>query len=716
MIGSLQRRIAEPVFDQASVAFPPPEPDKEEYSPSVDPVRPRLSAFFSEMLTFLGSTLWPRPSNGRGGLAGAWGDVRARRHEGGVMSEMLRASGAAAADGTSRRGRNAGAHALALLRAVAFAAVIGFGLFQGLHFGHPVTVFLATVLIVAVVFGLTYGLLAAVAALVAFHLLLGERAPVLTFNSEDVMLLVVFGGGVLITAVYSDSVRRRNKHARSLLEAGRSLSPHASGPALGDFFKLAKHEGLKGSQTSAAEEAQRAFVGFCIVAVGLLGGILARDQLGPFAGVLTVLTSVVIVGGAFGARFGLAAGVFAILLLNSLPGGGALGLSPMEAGFSMVIFGALGWAVGALADRLQQERGALETLVTAGRDLSASTDEGAIRQVLFDSLSKISPRGGAVQLRDEAGAVGLTTPGLERVLATRPEAADGWNVKRLAADGRDVGVVIWRFPGAGQAASIADEIAVSLIDLGASAIVRARLSLEKADMEFVARTEQLRTILLDAVSHHFRSPLAGIMGSVTGILNLPEQHDRGVRRELLLIIKEQANRLDRYVDNFLSVARLESGSIDVNLTDLSVEPLIYDVWETFGEAGGARRFLHVKVDADLIRADSSLLAQVFGNVLENAIKFSPEGSVVDVRSRKVGGRLVIDVADQGPGVPEASRARIFDRFFRSRGAKAPGLGLGLYITRSLVEILGGSVEACNRPHGEPGLIVSISLPLTEVPE
>ena len=151
----------------------------------------------------------------------------------------------------------------------------------------------------------------------------------------------------------------------------------------------------------------------------------------------------------------------------------------------------------------------------------------------------------------------------------------------------------------------------------------------------------------------------------------------------------------------------------MNLTDISLEPLIYDVWETFGEAGGARRFLHVKIDSDLVRADSSLLAQVFGNVLENAIKFSPEGSVVDVRSRKDGSRLVVEVSDQGPGVEQEYQDRIFDRFFRSRRAKAPGLGLGLYITRSLVDIMGGSVQARNRSNGEPGLVMSIALPLTE---
>ncbi|CAN7448626.1 ATP-binding protein [Phenylobacterium sp. LjRoot164] len=232
-------------------------------------------------------------------------------------------------------------------------------------------------------------------------------------------------------------------------------------------------------------------------------------------------------------------------------------------------------------------------------------------------------------------------------------------------------------------------------------------------MEFRARTEQLRTILLDAVSHHFRSPLAGILGSATSILNLPEQHDREARRELLLIIKEQANRLNRYVENFLSVARLESGAIDVNPTEVALEPLLYDVWETFGEAGGARRFLHVEVGEASVTADPALLAQVIGNILENAIKFSAEGSMVGVRARREGEAVILEFTDQGCGVAPGAEDRIFGRFFRGQGTAAPGLGLGLYITRSLVEMLGGSVRAQNRSDGEGGLVISVSLPATK---
>jgi K+-sensing histidine kinase KdpD len=291
---------------------------------------------------------------------------------------------------------------------------------------------------------------------------------------------------------------------------------------------------------------------------------------------------------------------------------------------------------------------------------------------------------------------------------------EGWRSRKLAGDGRDLGVVVWRRGRASAADPVVQDALVgALVDLGASAIARARLSAEKAEMEFVARTEQLRTILLDAVSHHFRTPLAGIMGSATSVLNLPVDHDPGARRDLLLIIKEQANRLNRYVENFLSVARLESGAIEMRPKPVMLEPFLYDVWESFGEDGGARRFLDAEIDPAPVQADPALLKQVFGNVLENAIKFSPEESVVMVRTRREAGALVVDVADEGCGVPPENRERIFQRFFRAPGARAPGLGLGLYITRSLAEMLGGGVTACERPDGRPGLVLSITLPLAE---
>lgn len=573
------------------------------------------------------------------------------------------------------------------------------------------TILMAAVLMVAVVMGLAYGVVAALFALIAYQLLVGAPLADRELATSDFPLMVLFGLGALVAGRYTDIVRKRDMQARVLLQAGQPLSSQASEPALGRFLQRVKLDGRSGERSSAAEEVQRALVSFCVVGAGLVASLIARDMLGPTAGVLCALAGVLAVGGVLGARFGFAAGMLGAVVLNQIDAAqGALGMREGDLGkaFIIVVFAAAGWGVGRVADLAQHERRTLRTIMDAGRDFSASRDEAAMRRALLDVLAKLSPRA-RVEITGDAGAERLSiSPSADKQWA---EGDPRWRVHPLASDGREVGVVRWRFPGGEGATAPLDDATRALVDLAASAIVRARLNAEKADMEFVAQTENLRLILLDAVSHHFRSPLAGILGSVTSILALPEHHDGAMRRELLLIIKEQTNRLSRYVDNFLSVARLETGAIVPNMTEVALEPLIYDVWETFGEAGGARRFLQAKIDHETLMTDPGLLGQVLGNVLENAIKYSPEGSVVDVRTETEDDRVVIRVTDRGPGIAPESQGRVFERFYRMRGVAAPGLGLGLYITRSLVEILGGSVDARNRTDGATGLVVSVSLPL-----
>ncbi|MGH6962934.1 MAG: ATP-binding protein [Phenylobacterium sp.] len=574
--------------------------------------------------------------------------------------------------------------------------------------GYLLSLVMTGLVVAAVLFGPTHGLLAVAAALIAYRLHSHRPTSALDAQALEVLLVILAALAIPWSGRYITDSKRKSR-APDEPSPTRQLDFVEIRETLADFVRRRTY-GFSWPLTLGA--VRRGLIPFVILGAATLASLLVRGSVGSEASLQILLVGVLCIAGAFGAHYGFTAGILGAVLLSGvvITDPAAALARPPGAFLALIVFSIGGWSVGALADQLQRKRGALDVLVRASREISTTTDEAVIHQVLFDSLVRLTPRSW-VETSDDSGAILLTSPASDAPTARGDGAVDGWRSRPLVADGRAVGLVRWRYLGLKTDIDIADEIAGSLVDLGASAIVRARLSVEKSEMEFVARSEHLRTILLDAVSHHFRSPLAGILGSVTGVLNLPEQHDREVRRELLLIIKEQANRLSRYVDNFLSVARLESGSIDVNLADVHLEPLIYDVWETFGEAGGARRFLQVQVDQQPIRADASLLAQVLGNVLENAIKFSPEESIVDVRSRRDGDRLVLEVTDQGVGVEAGNEDNIFRRFFRSPGAKAPGLGLGLYITRSLIEMQGGSVEARNRGDREAGLRVSLKLPV-----
>jgi two-component system sensor histidine kinase KdpD len=448
-----------------------------------------------------------------------------------------------------------------------------------------------------------------------------------------------------------------------------------------------------------------------IALAGALAGVVLTHAvtglLGAMGAMLVALAVVLTVAGRLGARAGLVAGAFtAVLIAWWLPSAEAPQAGVIQHVFEVTIFATLGLAVGSLRDGLSHEQDMRAALMRAAQELEVAGEEAAIRRTLLENLSHIDPAG-LFEVCDELG--GVIAYGRGAAAWRADEVA--WNTRALQADGRQMGVVRWRLGGPSARGS--DDLAAAMIALGGAAITRARLRSEKAEMEHVARAEHLRTVMLDAVSHHFRSPLAGILGSVTSILNLPEAHDRSVRREFLLIIKEQANRLTRYVENFISLARLESGSIEVNLCPVSLESLIYDVWDTFGEAGGARRYFQVDVETETVRSDPALLMQAFGNVLENAIKYSPEESVVEVHARRQGDNLLIEVVDQGEGASEPSLKRMFDRFYRSRTVKAPGLGLGLYVTRSLIEMLGGEIAAYNRTDGRTGLVVAMRLPIQQ---
>ncbi|MGN6366503.1 ATP-binding protein [Asticcacaulis taihuensis] len=567
---------------------------------------------------------------------------------------------------------------------------------HGMLIGGSEIALMAGVVCVSALFGFTAGMLILIVLYLTWHGVFGTPLLSPTSQTPELLLQVLFGCAVAATGLFSDAVRRRYRFDRGSLPAvGRAMPKRGPGVNIEDHLNI-WHRLVALGRMHQDPVRLIAGVGCTVICFGVAWSL--QDMLGAVTCVLIILMGTAGAAWLTGHRVGALLATVSALSLTVLPG--ALGheawLTPVNGLFSVLVFSGTGWAIGSVSDGRRHERMALRTLIQSGRAMAISNEEVVIRCQLFDGLTALA-FGGLIELiREGVDAAAL------------PDAAN-WKSSRLLAQGREVGTARWRFYGPDRQQIRADA-AIALCDLAAANIVRVRLEQEKSGMAFEARTEHLRTILLDAVSHHFRSPLAGILGSVTSILTLPDPPDPHAQRELLLIIKEQANRLSRYVDNFLSVARLESGAIEVRPAEVDLEALIYDVWESFGEAGGGRRFLKVTGVAGGLRTDPALLGQVLGNILENAIKYSEEESVVDVHIWRAEGRVMIQVTDQGPGIPPASQKRMFERFFRSPGARVPGLGLGLYITRSLVEILAGDVQASNRAHGGPGLAVTIALP------
>ncbi|MGS0998076.1 sensor histidine kinase [Rhodanobacter sp. UC4451_H18] len=229
-------------------------------------------------------------------------------------------------------------------------------------------------------------------------------------------------------------------------------------------------------------------------------------------------------------------------------------------------------------------------------------------------------------------------------------------------------------------------------------------------------TERLRSALLSSVSHDLRSPLASMIGAAGTLSSYGDKLPPAERRDLLQAILGEGQRLDRYIQNLLDMTRLGHGTLklkrDWNDSAEIVAAAVTRLRKLFPEL---RVETHLPAETVLLHVHPALIEQALFNVLENAARFSPPGKAVRVDVRSSGDRLLIDVADRGPGIPEDERARIFDMFYSvSRGDCAPqGSGMGLAICRGMIGAHGGSVEAL--PGDGIGTTIRISLPLPPPP-
>jgi len=246
---------------------------------------------------------------------------------------------------------------------------------------------------------------------------------------------------------------------------------------------------------------------------------------------------------------------------------------------------------------------------------------------------------------------------------------------------------------------------------------RRRLAGEAAAARREAEGNRIRTALLAAVSHDLRTPLAGIKAAVSSLRADDVEWDEADEAELLAGIESGADRLDHLINNLLDMSRLQTGT---------VTPLIQetDLDEVVPFALGGVPLDAVKLDVSetlpMIHADAGLLERSLANLIENAVKYSPDGVKVLVRADALhppGGpsRVELRIVDRGPGVPEEAKERIFAPFQRYGDApRGAGVGLGLAVARGFVEAMGGTVAAEDTPGG--GLTMVVSLPAVDLPE
>jgi two-component system sensor histidine kinase KdpD len=278
----------------------------------------------------------------------------------------------------------------------------------------------------------------------------------------------------------------------------------------------------------------------------------------------------------------------------------------------------------------------------------------------------------------------------------------------LTASGKPVGVLGIRpshFLSAEQhqfLQSLANQIGASLEN--------ARLAEESQKSRLRIETEQLRNALLSSVSHDLRTPLAVITGSASSLLEQEPRLSGKARGELIQDIYDESERLNHLLTNLLEMTKLSTEKIHLKKELQPLEEMVGSALYRLEKKLGERPVLTlIPEDLPMLPLDSILMEQVFINLIENGIKYTPAGSPIEISARPEGPFLRVEISDEGPGLESGDEDRIFDKFYRGpKTAGQSGVGLGLSICRNIVEAHGGRIEAKNRSKG--GAVFSLLLP------
>jgi signal transduction histidine kinase len=233
---------------------------------------------------------------------------------------------------------------------------------------------------------------------------------------------------------------------------------------------------------------------------------------------------------------------------------------------------------------------------------------------------------------------------------------------------------------------------------------------ERSTVEELRRLSQLRADFVSLVSHELRSPMAAVIGAARTLQDRWRMLTADQRESFLALIGDETSRLAALVGDVLDTSRIEAGTFSYRFEEVDLGRLVEDAVETASLAQEDVRVLAtVHGSLPRVRGDGARLRQVLGNLIDNAVKYSPEGGEVKVTASNVNGSVRISVRDDGPGIPREQQARIFEKFGRVEipGSSKPGTGLGLFIARSIAEAHGGALDVSS---GSPGTTFTLTLP------
>ncbi|WP_113485989.1 sensor histidine kinase [Rhizobium cremeum] len=257
----------------------------------------------------------------------------------------------------------------------------------------------------------------------------------------------------------------------------------------------------------------------------------------------------------------------------------------------------------------------------------------------------------------------------------------------------------------------------ALADQAALAIERIQLVSDVDKARLAAETDRLRTALLTSISHDLKTPLAAIMGSAGTLKDFGASLTEEARADMLATVIDESERLSRFISNLLDMTRIGSGAMEPNYAFHFVGDIVGTALNRAAKISSRHKVV-VSIPADLpmLKVDAVLFEQVLFNLIDNAAKYAPDETVIEIRGLQDGGAVLLSVKDEGPGIPAEDIERVFDNFYRVRKGDhvRAGTGLGLAICRGFVEAMGGTIRADNRSD-RSGAIFTIRMPVPAEP-
>ncbi len=246
---------------------------------------------------------------------------------------------------------------------------------------------------------------------------------------------------------------------------------------------------------------------------------------------------------------------------------------------------------------------------------------------------------------------------------------------------------------------------------GAQAIERAQLEKTNRKIELLQSAETLQNALLNSISHDLRTPLVAITGALSALNDNEMKMDEPSRNTLIENARSEADRLNRLVGNLLNMTRIESGAIKLYIEPGDIQDLIGTAIEQLGKRAEKHQIkVNIPEKFPLVPIDFTLMVQVIVNLLENAIKYSPENSTIEISASTNNTQANLQILDRGIGIPPNDLARVFDKFYRvQRPESISGTGLGLSICKGIIETHGGQIRAFNREGGGTGIKIELRL-------